>query len=53
MGYEDYLERLKQLYKEYKAFDKAKILLCAAENYVSPFSMQGLISHYERKYVSG
>ena len=41
------------LYEEYKNFDKEKIPLCAAENYVSPFSMQGLISHYEGKYVSG
>lgn len=48
-----YLYRLKELYEEYKTFDKEKIPLCAAENYVSPFSMQGLISHYEGKYVSG
>lgn len=53
MGYEDYLDRLTALYEEYKEFDKEKIPLCAAENYVSPFSMQGLISHYEGKYVSG
>lgn len=53
MGYEDYLNRLVELYEEYKAFDKEKIPLCAAENYVSPFSMQGLISRYEGKYVSG
>ena len=53
MGYENYLNRLMELYEEYKAFDKGKIPLCAAENYVSPFSMQGLISHYEGKYVSG
>lgn len=53
MGYENYLNQLVALYDEYKAFDKEKIPLCAAENYVSPFSMQGLISHYEGKYVSG
>ncbi len=53
MEYGHYLCRLKELYKEYKTFDKEKIPLCAAENYVSPFSMQGLISHYEGKYVSG
>ena len=53
MEYEHYLYRLKELYEEYKTFDKEKIPLCAAENYVSPFSMQGLISHYEGKYVSG
>ena len=53
MGYENYLSRLMELYEEYRTFDKGKIPLCAAENYVSPFSMQGLISHYEGKYVSG
>lgn len=53
MGYTNYLNRLMALYEEYKTFDKEKIPLCAAENYVSPFSMQGLISHYEGKYVSG
>lgn len=53
MGYKSYLNRLMTLYEEYKTFDKEKIPLCAAENYVSPFSMQGLISHYEGKYVSG
>lgn len=53
MGYENYLNRLAELYEEYKTFDKNKIPLCAAENYVSPFSMQGLISRYEGKYVSG
>lgn len=53
MGYENYLNRLTKLYEEYKTFDKNKIPLCAAENYVSPFSMQGLISRYEGKYVSG
>lgn len=53
MGDENYLYRLTKLYEEYKTFDKNKIPLCAAENYVSPFSMQGLISRYEGKYVSG
>lgn len=53
MGNENYLYRLNKLYEEYKTFDKNKIPLCAAENYVSPFSMQGLISRYEGKYVSG
>lgn len=53
MDYENFLNRFMALYKEYKAFDKEKIPLCAAENYVSPFSMQGLISRYEGKYVSG
>lgn len=53
MGYQQYLNKLMNLYEEYKTFDKEKIPLCAAENYVSPFSMQGLISHYEGKYVSG
>lgn len=53
MGYEYYLNQLAELYKEYKTFDKEKIPLCAAENYVSPFSMQGLNSLYEGKYVSG
>ena len=53
MDYKIYLNRLMTLYKEYKIFDKEKIPLCAAENYVSPFSMQGLISRYEGKYVSG
>ena len=40
MGDENYLYRLTKLYEEYKTFDKNKIPLCAAENYVSPFSMQ-------------
>ena len=53
MDYRNYLKRLMTLYEEYKNFDKEKIPLCAAENFVSPFSMQGLISHYEGKYVSG
>ena len=53
MGYDHYLQKLIDIYKEYKAFDKEKIPLCAAENYVSPFSMQGLNSHYEGKYISG
>lgn len=53
MKYENYLNKLTELYNEYKAFDKNKIPLCAAENYVSQFSMQGLISHYEGKYISG
>ena len=53
MEYGHYLCRLKEFYREYKVFDNEKIPLCAAENYVSPFSMQGLISHYEGKYVSG
>lgn len=48
-----YLERLITLYNEYCEFNKDKIPLCAAENYVSPFAKQGLISCYEGKYVSG
>lgn len=53
MNYKDYAQRLSALYAEYKVFDQSKIPLCAAENYVSPFAKQGLISHYEGKYVSG
>lgn len=53
MNQKDHLERLKSLYEEYKSFDSEKIPLCAAENYVSSFAKQGLISHYEGKYVSG
>ena len=53
MNYSDYMNRLLAIYKEYKIFDHAKIPLCAAENYVSPFAKQGLISHYEGKYISG
>lgn len=53
MDYKDYAQRLSSLYAEYKVFDQSKIPLCAAENYVSPFAKQGLISHYEGKYVSG
>ena len=39
MDYRNYLNRLMALYEEYKNFDKEKIPLCAAENYVSPFYM--------------
>lgn len=53
MSYEKYLEELIQIYKEYETFDNRKIPLCAAENYVSPFAKQGLISAYEGKYISG
>lgn len=53
MDYKDYAQRLSALYAEYKAFDQTKIPLCAAENYVSPFARQGLVSRYEGKYVSG
>lgn len=53
MNYDAYIKRLSALYKEYKDFDCSKIPLCAAENYVSPFSKQGLISRYEGKYISG
>lgn len=53
MDYNDYLSRLKSLYSEYLDFDKSKIPLCAAENYVSSFVKQGLISQYEGKYISG
>lgn len=47
------MNRLLAIYEEYKIFDHSKIPLCAAENYVSPFAKQGLISHYEGKYISG
>lgn len=53
MNYKDYLNELTQIYDEYKIFDKEKIPLCAAENYVSSFAKQGLISAYEGKYISG
>lgn len=53
MNYEEYLQELIQIYEEYKIFDTEKIPLCAAENYVSPFAKQGLISAYEGKYISG
>lgn len=53
MEYEHFLEELAELYEEYKAFDRDKIPLCAAENYVSTFAKQGLVSLYEGKYVSG
>lgn len=53
MEYKNYLKELADIYEEYKKFDKDKIPLCAAENYVSPFAKQGLISCYEGKYVSG
>ena len=53
MDYQFYAKKLLALYEEYKIFDQTKIPLCAAENYVSPFAKQGLISHYEGKYVSG
>lgn len=53
MKAEDYLNRLKALYEEYKIFDASKIPLCAAETYVSPFARQALISCYEGKYISG
>ena len=53
MNYENYIKKLSALYDEYKAFDSSKIPLCAAENFVSPFSKQGLISRYEGKYISG
>lgn len=53
MQYEKYLEELKNIYEEYKSFDRTKIPLCAAENFVSKFVKQGLISEYEGKYISG
>lgn len=53
MKYENYFKQFMDLYEEYKTFDKDKIPLCAAENHVSKFSMQGLVSKYEGKYVSG
>lgn len=53
MDYKTYLHELILLYKEYEIFDNEKIPLCAAENYVSPFAKQGLISAYEGKYISG
>lgn len=53
MNYENYLKRLLTIYEEYKAFDRSKIPLCAAENFVSSFAKQGLISRYEGKYISG
>lgn len=53
MNYEKYLNELMDIYEEYKIFDKEKIPLCAAENYVSSFAKQGLMSLYEGKYISG
>lgn len=53
MNYDGYYDRLVSLYNEYGEFDRSKIPLCAAENYVSPFVKQGLISKYEGKYISG
>lgn len=53
MDYQFYAQRISELYEEYKTFDQWRIPLCAAENYVSPFAKQGLISRYEGKYVSG
>lgn len=53
MEYNDYLKYLTDIYEEYREFDRDKIPLCAAENFVSPFAKQGLISCYEGKYVSG
>lgn len=53
VDYQFYAKRLSELYEEYIVFDQSKIPLCAAENYVSPFAKQGLISRYEGKYVSG
>lgn len=53
MEYKDYLKHLSKIYEEYKNFDDSKIPLCAAENFVSPFAMQGLTSRYEGKYISG
>lgn len=53
MNYDGYYDRLVSLYSEYREFDCSKIPLCAAENYVSPFVKQGLISKYEGKYISG
>lgn len=53
MEHKDYLKYLSKIYEEYKNFDDSKIPLCAAENFVSPFAMQGLTSRYEGKYISG
>lgn len=53
VDYQFYAKKLSALYEEYKIFDQSKIPLCAAENYVSAFAKQGLISRYEGKYVSG
>lgn len=46
-------EELKKIYDEYAEFDKNKIPLCAAENYVPAYVKAGLISRYEGKYISG
>lgn len=49
----NYFEQLKQIYEEYVNFDKDKIPLCAAENYVPNYVRNGLSSRYEGKYISG
>ena len=46
-------EELIKIYDEYVEFDRNKIPLCAAENYVPDYAKAGLISRYEGKYISG
>lgn len=53
MDYRAYANKLSTLHEEYKHFLDDRIPLCAAENFVSPFVKQGLVSCYEGKYVSG
>lgn len=49
----NYLQELKNIYQDYRKFDKEKIPLCAAETYMSMFTKQGLMSAFEGKYIQG
>ncbi len=49
----NYFEQLQMIYNEYLEFDKSKIPLCAAENYVPDYVKACLTSKYEGKYISG
>ena len=53
MNYNYYLNLIKEKFRKYNDFDANKIPLCAAENYVSPFSKQSLGSILEGKYITG
>lgn len=50
---DNYLNKLKQIYNEYKDFNCKKIPLCAAETYISDFVRQGMSSIFEGKYIQG